>query len=103
MQDGCHCWFKRDRANDGSPKGEWEEGTLYEFVSHDNFGQCAIISAKNDAATVVVPLNAVGIGADNPDKVKEAYEKAEAAKAEAAAKELEAAKSKPVLPASRAK
>jgi hypothetical protein len=71
------CWFKRTTAEQ-----DWENGEAYQFeaipLGTGSISTQAILTAKKDGATLAIPIERVYFTDENPDKIKEKLEKAEA-------------------------
>jgi hypothetical protein len=84
MNNSVACQFKRNVDADNNPTGDWEPGMAFEFVAQGQYAtQSAIISSTNTAETLIIPLNRVSFAAGNPDVIKAAFLKAQAAAAAA--------------------
>ena len=81
MSDPIPCKFKREANNDNFPIGDWEEGSIYGFTTQGQYAiPAAIISAKCDCASLVIPLARVAFTTGDPDAIKAAYAKDKALK-----------------------
>jgi hypothetical protein len=80
MTNSVACQFKRDVDTDGNPKGDWEPGMAFEFVAQGQYGApSVVVSSTNSGETLVIPVTRVSFAAGNPDIIKAAWVKAQAA------------------------
>ncbi len=81
MTEPVHCWFKRNIDSNNNPTGDWEEGSVFSFAPYGDVGQAALVSAKDDGLTLIIPAPRLMLTTEHPDVVTKRFADLQAAKA----------------------